>query len=405
MNNWTNYYVNGQVSYFGPVVAALTLRGNAADQSAQDRKSQLAMAQTLADQASSGVLGQPLLALDQQLTTYTVPLDYYEVNVDQPTNRPETVGFVTGSDGKVYRIQQKYGATATPVGLPQFAFPTFNQLALVKSSVEESGARWSSIQAANPAMLPAGSNAAWWASFGTRYKVFELGNPFYGKTNWTAFVSSNLAPADGRFGDNITWLRYNEPCLIPVRLWDSRPSIKDSYLADQRRSAVSWDNYDFVNQKFFGRDVKNGKKFHEFTVNGQSAYDAVVRTGATPAYDINNPFQVWTLPGTGLLWRCNGRHSNNAADVNASWVSIRPLEAKGLFTLLSPGPVQFESCTELRQADWRGIGLPEAHDRLLPGDAETSLPRDNMHLWDAEWYEVNRQLDSDNDGIACELTQ
>lgn len=408
MNNWTEYYVNGQASLMSPIIAALTIRANRPGQSTASHDSQLDMANTLVSLAQDGTPQQRQWSLKKQLDTYTVPLPLLGVDAPNPKDAlsdegspPSRVGFVMGSDGKVYRIEHVSGATQTPTGNPQFVFPTYNTLALVRSSIDQSGAKWQRLRQAYPLAIPSAEGSAWWADFGSRYRKVELD----GQEFWMYQVSDQ-SPGSGAFGQNVTYLTYNEPCRIPVRMPDAPLTMSESRKAD---AAWASGDPDFAQQLFYAREQFAKKpNVYKIIVDGKYAYNTIVRTAATPAFaqfHMNQQGKAWTV-GTGVLWECNGDLRGGATKPTpANWVSIKSYEPTGLLTKLSSGPVRFESCTELRAADWRGIGLPTARDQDRPDDPELANLRLNGHRWDAEWYEMNRHLDSDRDGIACEVGQ
>lgn len=74
------------------------------------------------------------------------------------------------------------------------------------------------------------------------------------------------------------------------------------------------------------------------------------------------------ISGSGVLYRPGGTvNTRVASNVATSYVSIRVMPVEGLFTKLATGPVRFDTCEELRSAEWRGIGEPTAHDRVTAG--------------------------------------
>lgn len=411
MNNWSGYYVNGQASLLSSIIAALTIRANRPGQSKADRDGQLDMANTLTSLAREGTPQQRHWSLTKQLDAYTTSLPFYGVDATVPKpassavgSPPSRVGLVIGSDGKIYRIEHMAGATQEPTGNPQFVFPTFNTVALLRSSIDLSGAKWASIRRAYPLTIPSAEGSAWWADFGSRYRKVEL----VSEPRLLMYQVSDQSPGSGVFGQNVTYLTYNEPCRIPVRMPDTPLTMSESRKADAPGGTGG--DPDFAQQVFPAREQFAKKpRIFNVTVDGRYAYTTIVRTAATPAFaqlPSGAPGKgSWTV-GTGVLWECNGDiRGYNTRPTPANWVSIKSYEPAGLLTKLSSGPVRFESCTELRAADWRGIGLPTARDQDRPDDPELANLRLNGHRWDADWYDVNKHLDVDRDGIACEVGQ
>jgi hypothetical protein len=62
-----------------------------------------------------------------------------------------------------------------------------------------------------------------------------------------------------------------------------------------------------------------------------------------------------------------------------------------------PVPVHYHSCVQMHRDYTSGVGRPGATDRVRPGDAPVTT-----FTVDARVYRVNRDLDADHDGIACE---
>lgn len=415
MNAWTNYYVDGEGAFFAPVIAALTIRATSPGQTEDERKAQESMAKTLEARVLRGIPAEPQWALSRQLDDFAVPLEYYDVKASEKAADPAVpgtdatrVGFVVGSDGKVYRIQTMYGPTRSPSGNPPMAFPTFNTLALVRSSIDRSGAKWSRLRTEYAQIVP-NDGSSWWATFGSSYRGVNLKWTMGGQTFYPTYFVSDQSPgtrAPGGFGDNVTSANYHVPCTFPVRMLDQGVDVPGSFRLD---TAGDTRYPDFGSQSFGARDNRDAKRTWNVHVNGREAYDTLVRTAAVPAFMIYSTYEgkagQLQRRGTGVLWRCDGREGDTLAVTSASWVSVRALEPKGVFTRLSTRPVRFESCTDLRAADWRGIGQASARDQEMADDPELAGMRENAHRWNTEWYERNRHLDIDGDGIACELSQ
>lgn len=63
----------------------------------------------------------------------------------------------------------------------------------------------------------------------------------------------------------------------------------------------------------------------------------------------------------------------------------------------STKPVRFKNCTALHKRFPHGVGLTTAHDKVAKGRKPvTNFARSNA------WYKLNKGLDRDHDGVACE---
>lgn len=406
MNNWAEYYVNREASFFAPVVAALTVRAAMPGLTEQQSRRHKDMAATLENLARKGRTAQPQWALDKQLDGYTVNLQWFAINPNDPavpapavSFNPQRVGFVIGTDGSILRLQHDYGATWTASEpAPGAVMPTYGQLALIRASIDRSGARWGNLRAAYPLTIPSGSNAAWWAEFGTSYRKVELRDYGSDPTFYMYQVSDQL-PGSWVFGQNVTYLTYHEPCAVPVRMTDTPQTVRESWLLDGGDTQRLW-RENFVTQTFRVRSQENGDRYFDVKVNVGDVYNAVVRTAAVPA------FQLWArTTGTGVFFNCSGQRYNHATNPPANWVWVRTYKPEGLFTKLSTGPVKFSSCSALRDSVWRGIGRPTARDRNRPAVLQTASQRQMTHRKHAAWYKINKHLDRDRDGIACEPGQ
>lgn len=65
-------------------------------------------------------------------------------------------------------------------------------------------------------------------------------------------------------------------------------------------------------------------------------------------------------------------------------------------TTLGLTSCEFKNCTELNKSYPHGVGRPGAVDRT------SGTPRVTTFHRDANLYELNKRMDRDNDGIACE---
>lgn len=65
-------------------------------------------------------------------------------------------------------------------------------------------------------------------------------------------------------------------------------------------------------------------------------------------------------------------------------------------TTLGLTSCEFKNCTEMNKSYPHGVGKPGAVDRT------SGTPRVTTFTRDAKLYELNKSMDRDNDGIACE---
>ncbi|MDQ1305138.1 MAG: hypothetical protein QG671_968 [Actinomycetota bacterium] len=401
MNSLTDYYVGGEAEYFAAAIAALGLRDRV--------EAPVTFARTLYGQALNGTANEPQFALGSQSSVYRFPLDgAYGVS------SPDRVGFFVGANGALYRVETVGGATDR-VTNPGFAFPSYSDLVLLQNTLSRAGVRISIVQSLYSGTVPGGQSAAWWASFGSSYAEIPLQNA-YGvpiKSYRVTGYSCSQAPDYGIWDKVAT--RRSAPCIIPVRMWDTKPTIERSYEKDRSSGTIRPDPKPFNDFKTgIFTVVKSSGTMHIWS-SARRMFDTVVTGGAAPAYDLSeysakSGYVRWTdISGSGVLYRPGGTvNTRVASNVATSYVSIRVMPVEGLFTKLATGPVRFDTCEELRSAEWRGIGEPTAHDRVTAGLTADDLgfdARDNLHRWDEDWYEVNAHLDVDHDGVACELTQ
>lgn len=344
MNRLANYYVQGQASFYGPAIAALMLV--ARNPSAKPR----AVAD-MQDLAENGGKNNPQWALPVQQKSYTFALDRYGVDPTittdpaVPSDRPERVGVVIGTDGKAYRVQTVYGATARADAYPNFPFPTYASLENIQRGIGRTGVAIGTLQRVYPYTFPGGSPAAWWAGYGTSYKVVEVGDPRRTNTTkpdyvydrYTYFLIPDQAPQAYKWGNNVVWARHNTPCIVPVRMWNSRPSFQDASEADGWRGQAG-------TQLMVARNADAGyrrmDKNFVITFDAVAAFNDVVTTGAAPAFNLNRYDVKITAQrgreGTGVLWRCGG-YTNDLAGTTpapANYVSVRTVEPEGLLAKL-----------------------------------------------------------------------
>ncbi len=401
MNDYTQYFVDLEAAYFTTVVAAVQI---------QDRHTQLTgTAEALTNQATLGVYKEPNLALGQQSADFTFPL----------TRAPKSnqAWFMPGN-GKVYRTQREdYSSTMANY---DFGFPSFSTLSLLSSALMDTGVKISRLQRLYPDVLPAGDQAAWWATFGEEIKQFQTkthtGDEEYPKYTNRNHFSGSQAPDYGIWGDNVAQ-KYDYDCVIPVRMWDNKPSPDAVWDKDFAAKWIRFYNFDWEKTYFEAVKRGDGNTYFKLEPGSKRTYDTVVQNGAVPAYDLSVGYGLkhtaaFARPirqGVGTFYRCAGwRDEQYTNPITGYYMWIVPYRTDGLFERLSGQLTQFDTCKALRRADWRGIGRPGAQD-VVAGKAarrRASYTEGNtLFRRDTRWYRRNKALDKDGDGIACEITQ
>ncbi len=343
-NRFTQHYVQAQISFYGPAIAALMLVARQPEAKPQGVLDLQALAE-------KGGYRNPQWALPVQLDTYSFDLDRYGIDITTRTDgpavndSPERVGFVIGTNGKVYRVQTVYGVASRAYVYPNFDFPTYGALENIQRGIDRTGVVIGTLQRAYPATFPGGTPAAWYASYGTSYKVVQAGDPRRTNTTkpdyvydrYTTFTVPDQAPQAIKWGNNVVWARHSSPCIVPVRMWNKKPTFADQAEADGWRNQPG-------KQLMVARSADAGyrrmDKNFVITFDAPAAYDAVVSTGAAPAFDLNRYEVKITAErgreGTGILWRCGGGENSLAGTrpAPASFVSVRTVEPEGLLTRL-----------------------------------------------------------------------
>lgn len=341
LNRLTSYYVDMQQAYFVAVIGALRARSETTNPDARMEANVTTELYRLAD---NGTSPNPRGALQAQLDRFTVPLAGYSIDVDdttpvdQQSNRPERVALFLGSSGRIYRVQQRPVEKVSPVRPPPLPqpelVPSFNDLAMLQSTVQRSGVKMSTLGRLYPYTIPRGPRAAWWGAAGTQTSRAFVGNPYHPlrpeNARWSMVYATNVGPSYPAMRDAMGDRDGPSPCLTPVRMWDSRPSARDSFLEDIGPNGTMGN---LTDQQFV---FQSGARAAE--VNGESSYDAIVRTGAVPAFGLVQPVNLrGDVDGTGVLWRCNGKGEGLAVKVAPALVLVKPVEPQGLMKLLVAG--------------------------------------------------------------------
>ena len=346
INLQSQYLIASEAAFFGASIAALQLLAG------PDATSP--WAEALKDQAINGVRDFPNWAIERQLTNFTFPVDGpYSVKVDdttpvdQTSDRPERIGFVFDpAGGVVYRIQHVFGANDYSSTHPGFDFPAYSSLEGIQRVWTKADVPLSRLQGLYPYILPGGSPAAWFSSYGNGYKVVEVANPRAndaGKTGKSYARYDNYkvpyaSPFSSRWGDNVTWAKHAGPCVVPTRMYDVKPSFEKVAQADYRRSTDPHKTPSY--QTFHARDsevaYKRRDKYFRISFEARQMFDTIVTTGAAPAFAVNmdertyerdeKGYLVDDTLGTGVLWRCGGgRNVDQEAFVPANFVRVNPI--------------------------------------------------------------------------------
>lgn len=402
MNDYTAYFTDLQASYFASVIAALQLR----------RPAMPDLAKALERQSLEGVYQEPNIAIGQQVQAFTFPLE------DTPSAKQS---WFIPRDGNLYRLERR--DVRTTVADYGMAAPSFGSLTLLSSALLSNRVKMSTLQERYPQAVPSGDRAAWWAQFGGEVKRFQthtwiklgVSGGYQNKNHYSA----SMAPDYGIWGDNVA-VRYNNDCVIPVRMWDTKPSSDDVWKLDfvpDPHGRYNWRTWGW-NDTFFDVVKRgDGSKFFRVQPGSQTTYDTVVRTAAVPAFDLTvghqpqpgkRAFSHSFRQGVGTLYRCGGISDDQyTRPIDSEYMSISKAKAGGLFDRLVSPPAQFSTCKALRFVEWRGIGRPGAVDKARgPAKKRAGYARDNtLYRRSASWYQRNKALDVDKDGIACEITQ
>lgn len=400
MNQHTKYFVDLQSTYFTTVVAALQLK--------ERNRDLVGAAEALTQQAKLGVYKEKNLALDQQMTDFSFPLSR--------APQSDQAWFMPG-DGNVYLLdrENRSGTSADY----SYDFPSYSTLAMLSAALGRNNVKMSRLQNIYPGVIPGGRNAAWWANFGGQVKQFQTRtwmldeDPPRAKNR--SHFSGSAAPDYGVWGDNVAQ-RYDYSCVIPVRMWDGKPSMDDVWNQDFYPTWMRFYRLDWSKTYFQATKRGDGSKHFKVEPNPESTFNAVVRTGAVPAYDLTVGYdkEFWSSErairqGVGTFYRCAGWHDEEyTRAIDTHYMSISKTRADGLFERLSGKLTVFPTCKALRTFQWRGVGRPGAKDAVM-GRAQReragyALKSDQFRR-DHPWYRKNRALDHDRDGIACELTQ
>lgn len=353
MNALASNLIGSQVNYYAPIMAALSFlapRGGPAPQIVKE----------LEDLSLNGPVNRPEEGLDGakgQVKTFLTDFSTLEIDpaittpIESPSNRPERVGFVLGGNGTLYRIQHVHGATEYGDAYPNFDLPTYSTLEQVQRGLARSGVKMSTLQRLYPYKLPSGPvPAAWWAKYGSGYRVVDIAqfqDPTVAKTTLVSKWQYITAPTSGpgeiyKWGDNVTQARHDVPCRIPVRMWDARPSFEDSARADGGAQPSNQQFWALNNQKRGEVQIPAPpRNSFGITFDAKSNFGQIVTTGAAPAFDIAKSWrQRETSPqlmGTGVLWKCGGRGGSDFAQrVPSEWVSVTPVEPNGILSYLFP---------------------------------------------------------------------
>ena len=404
MNALTKYYTGAEAEYFATVIASLQLleQGKSSD-----------TAESLLAMAEKGVASDRDLALDKQIEAFT-----FDVDAMAQAN-PDRVGYFLGADGRVYRVQQGYPgntagvAASTYVNAAGFPYPSYATLQLFQNALQGWGVRMSTVQDKNPATVPSGSrNATWWANFGGEYKTFYVRDKRWNPWSFVdvVFRSGSAAPDYGFWGSNVATKTYHS-CVMPVRMRDAKVSMAESF-ADDSRGDISLSgkrNWSSVMSQVYV-DGTRRKKFLVLHSASERDYNRVVHNGAIPAYDVGYTFRESgpsgnDPQGTGTWYRCDGGYNSYIArPLSTDYVSLVPLaQIKGAFKLFGLTAEVFETCADLHDAVWSGIGRRGAVDEVADDTEALEINSDEFRI-DSTWYDANSALDADGDGIACELT-
>ena len=336
VNQWAAYYLQGQAAFYAPVLAAFTLL-NGADGTPP-------IVRELQSQIDKGGLGNPQWALQNQLDTYFTDLAKVAIDTGSgaTANRPDTVGFVIGNDlsGRkpppLYRVSYVYGPTEYTSAHPDFILPTWGVLDAVQRGLARSGVKMSTLQRLYPNAIPGGKNAAWFAKYGTSYRVVDV-QSYSGSGEaahkWEAALIPNQAPQSIKWGDNVTYARHDRPCEIPVRMMDERPTFDAALKLDAGSSKVGSDNNSAI---FTAKAVSGSKLWFDIRFDVANNYYSAVITSAVPAFNIVRA-RYGDAKGTGVLYKCGGGRMNDYSQVvPGHWVRVEEWKPIGVLRLLNP---------------------------------------------------------------------
>lgn len=351
MNALTQYYTNLEAEYFAGTLAALQLYSPQED-SAQEVRSLLDLAAN-----GSEVVGKDL-GLDAQVNNYSFPLDdFAEAN----PNRVAFFSTGTGPNARVLRVQQGFPSqTATLpasvyVDRPDFPFPSYGTLQEFQDALAAWGVPMSKVQGMDAQVFPSGwRDATWWAVYGDQYKSFNVRDKRWNP--WTfedvVFRSSSAAPDYGFWGDNVATRTYSR-CIMPVRMQDGKPTMAQAF-EENRKSDVSLSgNRDW--SRVMSQVYKDGTKkktMYWLYSQAERNYNAVVRNGAVPAYDVGYTFREGKSgddpQGVGMWYRCSGAYNSYIArPLLTDYESFLQLKAvDGAFRLFTSAAVAQEAANE-----------------------------------------------------------
>jgi uncharacterized protein YjbI with pentapeptide repeats len=323
VNQLASIYLQGQVSYYAPVVAAFMLISGASS-------APPAIVKEIESQVNVGALGNPQWALKKQIETYTTDLSKVgidpgsTVDVTKHSDRPERVGFVIGADGKtLYRVQHVFGATEFASAHPDFDLPTYQTLEAVQRGLARTGVKPSRLGSLYYSVPGGGRTSAWYAKYGSAYRVTHL------KTGDKYDVATvpTTGPQAFKWGDNVTYTVHDRPCVIPVRMMDTRPSFEDALKMDGGTTQFnSYKNPGFT----ANRNGSSRDRDYRIEFNALDNYYVLVDTPAVPAFNIING------NGTTVVYKCGGGRMNDQSKyVPADWVSVRTVTPTGVLSVLT----------------------------------------------------------------------
>ncbi len=382
MNTVVRQYINMETAYFSSMMMALQLDGSNKREGGNSVAAGL-----LKNMAENGINDVVRFSLNSQFTDYT-----FQNPPTQDKGLEHNQSWVIIGTGQVAQLKYYWEPTDRPGDIA----PDIAKVSRVSGGIINGKAKMSTLQAAYPAALPQGQNAAWWSSMNAPMKRFRLRNCC--SRGGTDFYSPTHAPKAGVWGDNVA-VTLDQRCRFPVRMWDSRPDQTTSFNEDSHgfnRGVKDWND-----SFFYALDKDDNSQSYTVVPDSGDAYNDLIRNngnnGTVPVYD----YWRWApqaASGSGSLYRCGGVSS--WPTVPASTMQIDYVEATGLLGKLSAPLEKFKSCKAMNRVFPYGLGKPGAKDKVHYAGGRKSTKFKRL----TRIYKKNKKLDRDKDGIICEWT-